>query len=71
MYMYIVEIHFSSERGQPINNAKNDLSQRVCYLKAPDIQTENGVVQDIPVYQVEMICLALLCICIGNSAHVD
>ena len=23
-----------------------------------------------PVYQVEMICLALLCICIGNSAHV-
>ena len=24
-----------------------------------------------PVYQVEMICLALLCICIGNSAHVN
>ena len=24
-----------------------------------------------PVYQVEMICLALLCICIENSAHVN
>ena len=24
-----------------------------------------------PVYQVEMICLALLCICMENSAHVN
>ena len=24
-----------------------------------------------PVYQVEMICLALFCICIGNSAHIN